>query len=62
MHRDIKPSNMAIGATGADCRIIYLIDYGMVRRYADRRKGKWQIRAPRKKVCFSYVCCRTVAL
>uniref|UniRef100_A0A915AQB4 Protein kinase domain-containing protein n=2 Tax=Parascaris univalens TaxID=6257 RepID=A0A915AQB4_PARUN len=49
VHRDIKPSNMAIGATGADCRIIYLIDYGMVRRYADRRQGKWQIRAPRKK-------------
>ncbi|KHN73586.1 Tau-tubulin kinase 2 [Toxocara canis] len=49
VHRDIKPSNMAIGATSSDCRLIYLIDYGMVRRYADRRKGKWLIRAPRKK-------------
>ncbi|VDK45497.1 unnamed protein product [Anisakis simplex] len=49
VHRDIKPSNMAIGATSNDSRLIFLIDYGMVRKYADRRKGIWQIRAPRRK-------------
>lgn len=33
LHRDIKPANYAIGRTKADARNIFILDFGMVRRY-----------------------------
>ncbi|CAG9538378.1 unnamed protein product [Cercopithifilaria johnstoni] len=48
VHRDIKPSNIAISATIR--HIIYLLDYGMVRKYAIYSNKQWFIRQPRKRV------------
>ncbi|CAD5232055.1 unnamed protein product [Bursaphelenchus xylophilus] len=50
VHRDIKPSNMVIGAEETDRRLIYLIDYGMVRAYAVQVAGKWKFKKPRYDV------------
>ncbi|VDM95452.1 unnamed protein product [Thelazia callipaeda] len=50
VHRDIKPSNIAISPS-INCRhILYLLDYGMVRRYAIYSDKQWLIRPPRKRV------------
>jgi serine/threonine protein kinase len=35
INRDVKPSNFCVGA-GADCRKIYMIDFGLARCYIDR--------------------------
>jgi len=35
LHRDIKPENFLIGS-GIESNIIYLIDYGLCRRYRDK--------------------------
>ncbi|KHN79585.1 Tau-tubulin kinase 1 [Toxocara canis] len=47
LHRDIKPGNFAIGRVNV--RQIYLLDFGMCRRYLD---SSLQIRNPRKSVRF----------
>ncbi|TKR81711.1 hypothetical protein L596_015541 [Steinernema carpocapsae] len=51
LHRDVKPSNMVFGATVVDSKILYLIDYGLARRYAekDAKTGKWMFRKARDK-------------
>lgn len=36
LHRDIKPGNFAIGLSGKDKRQIYILDFGLVRRYRMR--------------------------
>lgn len=33
LHRDVKPSNFAIGLAGVKRRTVYLIDFGLARRY-----------------------------
>ncbi|OZC05327.1 hypothetical protein X798_07763 [Onchocerca flexuosa] len=50
VHRDIKPSNIAISPSPTDRHIMYLLDYGMVRKYAIYSKKQWFIRQPRKQV------------
>ncbi|VDK74063.1 unnamed protein product [Litomosoides sigmodontis] len=50
VHRDIKPSNIAISPTAKVRHIIYLLDYGMVRKYAIYNNKQWFIRQPRKRV------------
>ncbi|KAK0406720.1 hypothetical protein QR680_018758 [Steinernema hermaphroditum] len=51
LHRDVKPSNMVFGVTIQDSKMIYLIDYGLARKYAekDARTGKWTFRKAREK-------------
>ncbi|KAM3723971.1 putative serine/threonine-protein kinase [Dirofilaria immitis] len=50
VHRDIKPSNIAISPSATDRHIMYLLDYGMVRKYAIYSDKRWLIRPPRKRV------------
>ncbi|CAD5218698.1 unnamed protein product [Bursaphelenchus okinawaensis] len=51
VHRDVKPGNMVIGVSGYDTRVIFMIDYGMVRSFATLGPGgKWQLRKARNKV------------
>lgn len=61
IHRDIKPQNFVVGASDKDNKMLYLIDYGMVRQYAipsdnpddpkcKNEPRKWIIRRARKKV------------
>ncbi|KAE9416084.1 hypothetical protein Angca_002286, partial [Angiostrongylus cantonensis] len=38
IHRDIKPGNMCIGATPESVRKVYLLDFGLARKF--RRNGK----------------------
>uniref|UniRef100_A0A914Y954 Protein kinase domain-containing protein n=1 Tax=Panagrolaimus superbus TaxID=310955 RepID=A0A914Y954_9BILA len=50
LHRDIKPSNFAIGRPEInELRKVYLLDFGMCRRYTDDNK---QIRRPRSVAGF----------
>ncbi|ETN79696.1 hypothetical protein NECAME_09656 [Necator americanus] len=50
VHRDVKPGNMMNGASGRDRRIIFLIDYGMVRNFVIRGAKGISMRKPRKNV------------
>ncbi|CAJ0608192.1 unnamed protein product [Cylicocyclus nassatus] len=50
VHRDVKPGNMMNGANGRDRRIIFLIDYGMVRNFVVRDAKGISLRKPRKNV------------
>lgn len=36
LHRDIKPANFAIGRTTADIRNIFVLEFGMVRRFLSK--------------------------
>uniref|UniRef100_A0A183DL10 Protein kinase domain-containing protein n=1 Tax=Gongylonema pulchrum TaxID=637853 RepID=A0A183DL10_9BILA len=47
LHRDIKPGNFAIGRR--DLRHIYLLDFGMCRKYLNKRAS---IRNPRRAAGF----------
>ncbi|CEF63676.1 Casein kinase I [Strongyloides ratti] len=49
LHRDVKPENLVIGGSSSSISIIYLIDFGMARKYLDVN-GK--IRRTRKSVGF----------
>lgn len=44
LHRDIKPSNFALGRSVKDIKNVYILDFGLVRRY---RLKNGQIRPPR---------------
>ncbi|VDK57617.1 unnamed protein product [Gongylonema pulchrum] len=48
VHRDIKASNIAVSVQ--DRHVLYLVDFGMARRYAVFSNKRWSIRQPRKKV------------
>ncbi|CAD5232113.1 unnamed protein product [Bursaphelenchus xylophilus] len=51
VHRDVKPGNMVIGVSGYDTRIIFMIDYGMVRSFIMQGPdGKLTLRKARNKV------------
>lgn len=52
VHRDIKPANMVIGRGRGEDRIIYVIDYGMARRYATWENGKPRHRSARDGCLF----------
>lgn len=66
LHRDIKPSNYAIGLNDTDSRNIYLLDFGLVRRFKTK---DGRIRDPRPAAGFrgtvyyflgvSFFCCNT---
>lgn len=50
LHRDVKPGNFAIGrAEFNELRLIYVLDFGMARRYVDSNNVMLQ---PRKKAPF----------
>lgn len=40
LHRDIKPENFVIGNASRDPRTVYLIDFGLSKRYIDLSTGK----------------------
>ena len=42
IHRDIKPDNMMLGL-GSDSSTIYLIDFGLSKRYFDPKTGKHHV-------------------
>uniref|UniRef100_A0A915IH23 non-specific serine/threonine protein kinase n=1 Tax=Romanomermis culicivorax TaxID=13658 RepID=A0A915IH23_ROMCU len=46
LHRDIKPGNFTIGATKAEEKIIYLLDFGLVRKFT-QKDGKIRPKRPR---------------
>ncbi|CAF0887000.1 unnamed protein product, partial [Didymodactylos carnosus] len=35
LHRDIKPSNFAVGRTSLNCRNVFILDFGLARKYTD---------------------------
>lgn len=47
LHRDIKPANYALGRTVKDYRTVYILDFGLVRRW---RLKNGKVRPPRN-VC-----------
>uniref|UniRef100_A0A915KG70 Protein kinase domain-containing protein n=1 Tax=Romanomermis culicivorax TaxID=13658 RepID=A0A915KG70_ROMCU len=49
LHRDVKPSNFAMGAISPNNRVVYILDFGLVRCFKTK-SGK--IRPARKKVAF----------
>ncbi|KAJ1368896.1 hypothetical protein KIN20_030250 [Parelaphostrongylus tenuis] len=50
LHRDVKPGNFAIGrAETGDIRKLYILDFGMCRKYVDKNNVMLQ---PRKKAPF----------
>lgn len=51
VHRDVKPGNLATGRTDADRRIVYILDFGLARRYRTDLTSK-EVRAARSGVGF----------
>ena len=49
LHRDIKPSNFAIGLTGSKSRNVFIIDFGLARRYLG---STGEVRPPRESAGF----------
>lgn len=61
LHRDIKPSNYAIGRKEVnDQRCVYILDFGMCRRFKTDDGNKSRIRTPRDKVSARARACLTV--
>lgn len=38
LHRDVKPDNFCMG-TGTKSNVVYLIDYGLSKKYIDPKNG-----------------------
>ncbi|CAH2267701.1 jg4719, partial [Pararge aegeria aegeria] len=49
LHRDIKPSNFSIGRHPANCRRVYMLDFGLARQYTT---SNGQVRPPRAAAGF----------
>lgn len=49
LHRDIKPGNFAIGNKGKDRHSVYVLDFGLVRRY---KMKDGSVRPPRPSAGF----------
>lgn len=49
LHRDLKPQNFAIGANDDDRTRVYLLDFGVTRRFLD---SECRLLEPRKEVAF----------
>lgn len=39
LHRDIKPDNFLMGVTKQTDRVLYVIDFGLTKRYIDKKTG-----------------------
>jgi serine/threonine protein kinase len=40
IHRDIKPQNYIIGKSSKKANVVYLIDFGLSKRYLDPKTNK----------------------
>lgn len=49
LHRDVKPANFAMGFTEQDKRTVYILDFGLVRRF---RLKNGKVRPQRKSAGF----------
>ncbi|KAK0403031.1 hypothetical protein QR680_016680 [Steinernema hermaphroditum] len=53
VHCDVKPANMALGPDGGKyARIIYLLDFGLARKFVHNVNGKWQMRPERTNASY----------
>ena len=43
VHRDMKPENILIGQTGKKAQTIFLIDFGLSKRYKNPANGKHNV-------------------
>ncbi|XP_011352103.1 uncharacterized protein LOC105287926 isoform X1 [Ooceraea biroi] len=49
LHRDIKPSNFSIGRHPYNCRLVYMLDFGLARQFTT---GTGEVRPPRAAAGF----------
>ena len=49
LHRDIKPSNFSMGRLPTTCRKVYMLDFGLARKYTNAEGG---VRAARPQAGF----------
>ncbi|XP_043483044.1 tau-tubulin kinase homolog Asator isoform X2 [Leptopilina heterotoma] len=49
LHRDIKPSNFSIGRQSNNCRLVYMLDFGLARQFTT---GNGEVRPPRAAAGF----------
>lgn len=49
LHRDIKPSNFSMGRLPSNCRIVYMLDFGLARKYTN---AEGQVRPARPQAGF----------
>jgi tau tubulin kinase len=49
LHRDVKPSNFSMGRLPTTCRKIYMLDFGLARKYTNAEGG---VRAARPQAGF----------
>ncbi|XP_066599003.1 tau-tubulin kinase homolog Asator isoform X2 [Prorops nasuta] len=49
LHRDIKPSNFSIGRYPSNCRLVYMLDFGLARQFTT---VTGEVRAPRSMAGF----------
>ena len=49
LHRDVKPSNFSMGRTAATCRKVFMLDFGLARKYTNAEGG---VRAARPQAGF----------
>ena len=49
LHRDIKPSNFSMGRLSSNCRKVFMLDFGLARKYTN---AQGEVRAPRPQAGF----------